>query len=456
MSQLENVVAYLSRLYKSSRSIKGWITQAVFALAVLLSFEKSLALENGLARTPPMGWTTWQRFRCTVDCFDYPDTCINEQLIQRTVRRLVEDGWRDSGYRYVIIDDCWQYPNRDSVTGEIVADPERFPEGMGRVSDMVHANGLLFGLYMNYGILTCEGYPGSMDHLELDANSLAKWQVDYVKVDGCYSLHGRMPGGFEEFGKYLNKTGRPMIYACNYPSYIEWRTNSSLVDWERLKNNCNLWRITPNIQDSWTSVLSIIEIYKNYGSVLNPISGPGHWNDPDTLVLGNFGLSREQQHVQMGMWCMLAAPLIISTDLDTIDEESAILLQNPLLLMINQDPGGHNSQYLGERDGVQLWIRKLDNEVYTSVVTFLYTSPIGGPVYVTISLQEMGVEFDTPMNGDQLFTLTDVFSEIEYECIELSESITVYVNPTGIEMYLVELYDPDYLDDWFDSEDLWI
>ncbi len=181
------------------------------------------ALDNGLALTPPMGWLTWQRYRCEIDCKNYPRDCINEELIMRTAHLLVEDGWLAKGYEYIIIDDCWPAMERDPKTNQLVPDPKRFPgvstvfaylflkslllitcswsgspyyasfdmlKGMKWLADYVHSLGLKFGIYLDFGSKTCAGYPGSIDFLQKDAKTMAEWGVDYVKMDGCYSDTG--------------------------------------------------------------------------------------------------------------------------------------------------------------------------------------------------------------------------------------------------------------------------
>ena len=136
------------------------------------------ALDNGLARTPPMGWMTWQRFRCNTDCKNDPENCISEHLVREMADKLVEDGYLASGYEYIIVDDCWLSHTRDPVTNKLQPDPKRFPSGIRKLADYVHSKGLKFGIYEDYGTLTCGGYPGSIDHLELDANTFAEWYVN--------------------------------------------------------------------------------------------------------------------------------------------------------------------------------------------------------------------------------------------------------------------------------------
>ncbi|KAJ8924358.1 hypothetical protein NQ315_007154 [Exocentrus adspersus] len=132
------------------------------------------ALDNGLALTPPMGWMHWQRFRCLTDCVAYPDECISEKLFRTMADHLVSDGYLEAGYEYVIIDDCWASKKRDN-NSRLQPDPDRFPNGIKALADYVHDKGLKFGIYGDYGTKTCAGYPGSIDHLELDAQTFADW-----------------------------------------------------------------------------------------------------------------------------------------------------------------------------------------------------------------------------------------------------------------------------------------
>lgn len=225
---------------------------------------------------------------------------------------------------------------------------------MKNISDYLHRNLLKFGIYLDYGTNTCEGYPGSKGFLNTDAKTLASWNVDYVKMDGCYAPVEEMPDGFEQFSQELGNLTTPIVFSCAYPAYIDWPKNESLIDWARIQKNCNLWRLVFDVQDTWDSVLTILKTYEAHSELLASVAGPGHWNDPDMLVLGNFGLSRDQQRVQMGMWCMFAAPLLISADMTRIDPFTEELLKNRRLIEINQDVGGHQAKYLGEVAGAHV------------------------------------------------------------------------------------------------------
>ncbi|VDO89011.1 unnamed protein product [Schistosoma curassoni] len=195
-----------------------------------------------------------------------------------------------------------------------------------------------------------------MNFLELDAKTMADWEVDYVKMNSCIGRDHVKPDGFGKFSRLLNGTGRPMAFLCTYPLYETRYTKHISVDWKRLQNNCNLVRALPNIYSSWGSVFNIIDEYKLRNNILPKVAGPGHYNDPDMLVLGNNGLSNDQKRAHMGMWCMFAAPLLISADMDKVDEFSASLLRNKHLLAIDQDKGGHQAEFVKSRNDVQIAI----------------------------------------------------------------------------------------------------
>ena len=255
----------------------------LFMLTVLL-ITNVYGLDNGLARTPPMGWLSWQRFRCETNCAQYPDSCINAQLYQDMADRLANDGWKEVGYTQVNIDDCWSLRTRDNKTNEQVPDPDRFPNGIKGVADYVHKLGLKLGLYNDIGTKTCGGYTGIDGNYELDANTFASWDIDMIKIDGCNGNVSDYYQMYPEFGAALNKTGRPIIYSCSWPAYIPGHgeavpptDSTTLAD---IAKNCNLWRNYHDIGDSWDSTLSIAAYwsrdYNTYSTdqLLN-VAGPG-------------------------------------------------------------------------------------------------------------------------------------------------------------------------------------
>ncbi|VDM02360.1 unnamed protein product [Schistocephalus solidus] len=305
-------------------------------------------------------------------------------------------------------------------------------KGMKNLSDFVHSLGLKFGIYLDFGTKTCEGYPGSMNFLEIDAQTMADWDVDYIKMDGCYSDASVQALGYHAFSRFLNGTGRPIVFSCSYPAYEPWKEPAFPFNWTMLQEDCNLWRMLDDVQDSWASVLGIIGAYEKYHITLALNAGPGHWNDPDMLLLGNYGLSSDQQRVQMGMWVMFAAPLLISTDLGAISDESKQLLQSDLLLQINQDPLGLQALFHYTIGGIKIWTRRLSNNGVA--IAFLNPSDSsGGPVRIVVALKQLEV-FET----DPPFCLTDAFSGKIFAIVDLDTPFEVRINPSGIILLIVQ------------------
>ncbi|KAF0303355.1 Alpha-N-acetylgalactosaminidase [Amphibalanus amphitrite] len=392
------------------------------ATALLAAPHLVLGLDNGLALTPPLGWLAWERFRCITDCAAEPDSCVSEALFRAQADRMAADGYLAAGYQYIIIDDCWSSHERDAE-GRLQADPDRFPSGIKALSDYVHGLGLKLGIYGDYGTYTCGGYPGSIDHMETDAQTFADWEVDYVKLDGCYSDPDSMDVGYPEFGGYLNDTGRPMVYSCSWPAY------QSNPDYPAIARACNLWRNFDDIQDSWDSVASIIDFYGDHQEELIPVAGPGHWNDPDMLIVGDFGLSYEQSRAQMAVWSVLAAPLIMSVDLRTIRPEYAAILQNSAALAINQDRLGIQGRRVFQDQGMEIWRRAITPQVdeqFSYALAFLDRRTDGTPSRLTMTLRELGL--DSPTG----YRVQEVFDGQSYGTLLPEDSITVHVNPTGV------------------------
>ncbi|XP_051877303.1 alpha-galactosidase A isoform X2 [Pristis pectinata] len=306
-------------------------------VAGLALLRGSWGLENGLARTPVMGWLHWERFLCNVDCRADPHNCISEQLYMQMADIMAAEGWKDVGYEYVCIDDCWLAARRDD-NHRLQPDPLRFPSGIKHLADYVHSKGLKLGIYQDVGTHTCAGYPGSFGFYELDAQTFAEWGVDLLKFDGCNFINlDMLIEGYKNMSLALNQTGRNIVYSCEWPFYLWPFVQPNYTD---IRKYCNQWRNHGDISDSWNSLKNIISWTAAHQSVIQPVAGPGGWNDPDMLVIGNFGLSKDQQVTQMALWAIMAAPLLMSNDLRNINPDSKALLQNQYIIAINQDPLG--------------------------------------------------------------------------------------------------------------------
>ncbi|XP_071477917.1 alpha-N-acetylgalactosaminidase-like isoform X1 [Diadema antillarum] len=381
----------------------------------------SMALDNGLARTPPMGWLAWERFRCNIDCKNDPKNCISENLFKEMADRLVEDGYLDAGYEYVNIDDCWSAKQRDSQ-GRLQADPDRFPSGIKALADYVHKKGLKLGIYADYGNFTCGGYPGSLGHLEVDAQTFADWGVDMLKMDGCYADPHTMKKGYPEMTKYLNQTGRPILFSCSWPDYE--RATGITVDYKLVAENCNIWRNYDDIQDSWDSVLSIIDYYTKEQDTLVPVAGPGNFNDPDMLIIGDFGLSFEQSRAQLAMWTIFAAPMFMSNDLRTIRPDFREMLLNKDVINIVKDSSGHMGKRVLQDHNVEIWTRNLTLGEYATVILYRGTD---APLNYTTSVKKFGY-------AAGIYDIEDMFTGRDYNDFSTDDSFSIVVNPSGAVM----------------------
>ena len=334
-------------------------------------------LDNGVAMTPPMGWLSWEKYGCEIDCIKNPTTCLSETLIRKQAQLLVEEGYKDVGYTYINIDDCWSNKHgRDPISNKIVPDPIRFPNGMKSLSNFIHSLDLKFGLYGDIGTKTCMGYPGFGDsdddddstrYFELDATTFAiEYEIDMIKVDTCNSNETLFNLTYPLFGHFLNQTGRRIVYSCSWPNdYYEQHNHYEIPDVlnHGIKQTCNMWRNYFDISDDWSnSVVKIIEFYARNSSqdVMIKAAGKGHWNDPDQLLIGDHnGLSLSQQQIQFALWSIFSAPLFISSNLEKISNESKAILQNTEIISVNQDPLGRQGYCIFKNDFTRIWIREL-------------------------------------------------------------------------------------------------
>ncbi|XP_075961484.1 alpha-N-acetylgalactosaminidase-like [Anarhichas minor] len=385
----------------------------------------TVALDNGLLKTPPMGWMAWERFRCDTDCKDDPENCISEALFRDTADRLAEDGWKELGYEYVIIDDCWMSLLRDEH-GRLQPDPSRFPGGIAKLARYIHDRGLKLGIYADMGTHTCMGFPGTtLDKIEIDAQTFASWGVDYLKFDGCSSNPVEQMLGYPLMSKALNATGRPMAYSCSWPVYIGGLPPN--VNYSFLGDICHLWRNYYDIQDSWDSVQGIIEWFSNNQDDLQPAAGPGRWNDPDMLIIGNFGLSVDQARSQMALWTIMAAPLIMSNDLRNLDNSARAILQNKVAIAINQDSMGIQGRRLLQENHIEVYWRPLSHSA--SVLVFLSRRTDMPYLYHT-SLAKL--EYDA---GN--YEAYDVFTGSTVTELNATTELTFSINPSGVVMWYV-------------------
>jgi alpha-galactosidase len=308
---------------------------------------------QNLAMTPPMGWNSWNKFGCD----------INEKVIKEMADAMVATGMSKLGYEYIVIDDCWQIARQSN--GTILADSTRFPSGIKSLADYIHAKGLKFGIYSCAGRKTCQQRPGGNGYEVIDANTYAKWGVDYLKYDWCNSEGIDPVKAYTDMSNALAKSGRPIVF-----SLCEW---GSSRPWSWAKNVGHLWRTTGDIIDcwdckadwggmGWTTILD-----QQVG--LEKFAGPGHWNDPDMLEVGNGKMKNNEYIAHFSFWCLLAAPLMAGNDLRSMDEPTKKILSNSNAIKVNQDKLGIQGSKIFDEGDFEIWSKKLSNNE-TAIIFF--------------------------------------------------------------------------------------
>jgi alpha-galactosidase len=294
-----------------------------------------------------MGWNDYNRFGCE----------INETLIRETADAMISSGMRAAGYQYILIDDCWMAHERDA-NGNLQPDPLKFPNGIKTLVDDMHAKGLKFGLYLDRGNKTCGGYPGSYGHENQDANLLASWGVDYLKYDNCDPV-GNLADDYRNMHSALIASGRPIVFSMctwGFPGY--WALGVG-----------HLWRTTSDIKDKWSSMMTIVDA----NNINAASAGPGHWNDPDMLEVGNGGMTDVEYRAHFSMWAMMAAPLIAGNDLRNMDQATKDILTAPEVIAVDQDPLGKQGVRVSRivaTKGPQVWSKKLSGVNARAVALF--------------------------------------------------------------------------------------
>jgi alpha-galactosidase len=299
---------------------------------------------NGLAKTPPMGWNSWNKFARRV----------SDQVVRQTADAIVKNGMKDAGYIYVNIDDAWQ-GTRDAEGN--IRPNDKFPD-MKALADYIHSKGLKIGIYSSPGPKTCANYEGSFQHEEQDAKTFAAWEIDYIKYDWCsasqvYDYHS-MQAVYAKMGHALLDSGRPIFFSlCQY-GVLKSETWGAKV-------GGNSWRTTGDIRDTWESMS---HIGFDQQLELAPYAGPGHWNDPDMLEIGNGGMTTTEYRTHMSLWSLLAAPLLAGNDLNTASPNIMQILLNKEVIAIDQDPLGKQAKRVSKDGNLEIWARPLKDGAY--------------------------------------------------------------------------------------------
>ncbi|WAL70198.1 RICIN domain-containing protein [Kitasatospora sp. YST-16] len=347
------------------------------------------ALGNGTAATPPMGFNDWNAYGCNV----------SESLIKSTALAMHDNGMQSAGYQYVNIDDCWMTRTRGS-DGRLVPDPAKFPDGIKGTADYVHSLGLKLGIYEDAGLQTCAGFPGSLGHETTDAQTFAAWGVDYLKYDNCYAGPGcalnSCPNGskapaqtrYTTMRDALAATGRPILFSlCNWGEDSVWTWGAGVG---------NSWRTTGDINASYSSMLSIF----HSNVKLAAYAGPGHWNDPDMLEVGNGPLTDTESRSEFTLWAEMAAPLIAGTNIASASANTLSTLTNARVIAVDQDPLGKQGTLVSSVGGLDVLAKPLANGD-VSVVLFNET---GSTATISTSAAAIG------KTGAASYGLTDLWS----------------------------------------------
>jgi hypothetical protein len=314
-----------------------------------------------IALTPPMGWNSW-------NCWGLS---VTQDKVVSSAKALIEKGLADYGYCYMNIDDGWEAPKRNA-DGTIAVN-EKFPS-MKQLGDWLHSEGLKFGIYSSPGDLTCGGYLGSIDHELQDAESYNSWGIDYLKYDWCgYGRKHRTEPDNQTVASYvrpyllmercLRQQPRDIFYSlCQYGMAEVWKWGHAV--------DANSWRTTGDITDTWESLFDI-----GFGQQpdLYPYAQPGHWNDPDMLIVGKVGwsnnlrdsrLTPDEQYTHISLWTLLASNMLIGCDIAQMDDFTVSLLCNHEVNAINQDILGKQAQRVVLDGNIQIWSRPLSDGSY--------------------------------------------------------------------------------------------
>jgi alpha-galactosidase len=376
----------------------SWRLVAILGCISFVAYTAHAQKAEGLAETPPMGWNSWNHFGCNID----------EQLIRETADALVRTGLRDAGYVYVNMDDCW-HGERDR-DGFIQPDNKRFPSGIKALADYVHAQGLKLGIYSDSGRRTCAGKPGSQGYEFQDATQYARWGIDYLKYDWCNTGEGaaqRNPvEAYTTMRDALAAAGRPIVF-----SICEWGDNKP---WDWAGEIGHLWRTTGDIINCWNCVvghgswvsrgiLPILDLQDG----LRRYAGPGHWNDPDMMEVGNLEQFSENR-AHFAMWAMLAAPLIIGTDLRNLDAAILGVLKNPGVIAVDQDPRGVQGFPILKAGELEIWLKVLADGDFALAFLNRGDEPL-----------TTRFDFDTAEMSDDLIGWRPQFDTTTYRIVDL-------------------------------------
>ncbi len=374
-----------------------------FTFSCFLIFQSASAAQNNLALTPPMGWNSWNHFADRID----------DKTVRSTADALVATGLKDAGYVYLNIDDTWE-GKRDA--NGFIQPNEKFPD-MKALADYVHSKGLKLGIYSSPAAKTCAGYEGSLGHEEQDAETYAKWGIDYLKYDWCQSSGSleQMKSAYTKMHDALEKTGRPIVLSlCQYGWNKVWEWGASVGG--------NLWRTTGDISDEYR-VMAEIGFDQNG---LEKFAGPGHWNDPDMLEVGNGGMNDDEYRTHFSLWSILAAPLIAGNDLTSMTPYTLDILTNREVIAVDQDPLGKQGFRVAQEGPFEVWMKPMADG--SKVVGLFNRQRTTEPM--TVKFSQIGVQGEA--------SIRDLW--VKKDLGTFKDSFTAYVPRHGVVLVRIKAH----------------
>ncbi|CAM0956664.1 unnamed protein product [Alopecurus aequalis] len=344
------------------------------------------AYENGLGKTPQMGWNSWNHFACGV----------NEEIIRETADAIVNTGLAKLGYQYVNIDDCWADQYRDNQ-GNMVPNKQSFPSGIKALADYVHARGLKLGVYSDAGTQTCsQRMPGSLDHEEQDVQTFTSWGVDYLKYDNCNDAGRNVKERYTKMSNAMKKYGKNIFF-----SLCEWG-NENPATWAGGMGNS--WRTTGDIADNWNSMTSRADQNDKWAAY----AGPGGWNDPDMLEVGNGGMTDAEYRSHFSIWALAKAPLLIGCDVRSMSPQTKDIISNWEVIGVNQDSLGVQGKKVQSNNGLEVWAGPLtgnrkavvlwNRQGYQATIT-AYWSSVGLPGSAAVTVRDLWAHSTSSAQG---------------------------------------------------------
>ncbi|HUA80087.1 MAG TPA: glycoside hydrolase family 27 protein [Dyella sp.] len=381
------------------------------SLVVVVAVVAGVAPASDVQAAPPqMGFNNWNSTHCRDE--------FNEAMIRGIADKFISLGLRDAGYTYVNIDDCWANWQRDK-NGNLEPNPKRFPHGIKALADYIHQHGLKFGLYSSAGTSTCEplqenrGFPGGLGHEKQDAATVASWGVDYLKYDNCNNQKVDAVKRYTAMAEALRATGRPIFY-----SVCEWGENKPWLWAGKPPVDAGSWRTTGDISDSYASML------KNFKQnvVLDHYATPGHYNDPDMLEVGNGGMTDIEYRSHFSLWAVMAAPLLIGTDLRTIKPDALQILLNKEVIAVDQDSLGVQGKQVRDADGIHVIVKPLADGS-EAVAVFNETDT---PRDVSVGAAELGLKQATHYRLRDLWTHAETTGDGSIKAHLVAHSTVIY------------------------------